>query len=118
MNSSPNISRAKINRQIRLGRDLIRIIDTGETLNLTSARLGIDTALIRLLAVLERSSDVDEIEAAILLDEFASSLARSLEGGDWGSDDGGAGTGEFAGDEGDAANVLVAVFAGETEFRA
>jgi hypothetical protein len=116
MHRRPNIAGRQINHQIRLLRVLIRVINTREALDLASARLGINTALIRLLGVLQRRSNVDEVEGSVLLDRLAGSLPVFLERRN--GRDNGRGTcfGELRGDEGNAGDVLVAVGAREAEF--
>ncbi len=60
---------------------------------------------------------MDQVEVTVLLDELARVLAGALERRDGGGDDRGAGSGELRGDEGDAADVLVAVLAAEAKLR-
>lgn len=106
-----------IDGKVGILRGLIRVIDTGEALDLATTSLGVDPALVSVLTVLERRVDVDEEEGATEVgDGLAGSLTRVLVGGDRGRDDGGTGAGEFACDEGDALDVGVAVFAAEAEF--
>lgn len=112
---APHTRLLNINRQIRLHRSLIRIIDAREALDFTIARLGVDTALISLLGVLEAGSDVHEVKASKLLDQLTSMSARVFEWCDWGSDDGCACASEFGCDECDAADVAGAVCAAEAE---
>lgn len=116
MHDVPHTLRLRIDDEIGLGRLLIRVVDAREALDLTSPRARIHAALIRLLRVLEGRGDVDEEEVAVLRDGVAGLLAGILERRDRGGDDGGAGLGEFGGDEGDALDVCVAVFAREAEF--
>ena len=118
MHSSPDIVTGHIHNQIRLLliRRLIRVIDTSETLDLTSTSSLVNPALVRLLAVLERRSDVHEVEGSVLLDHLAGRLAGSLEGSNGACDDSGAGTGKLGGNEADTLDILVAVFVGEAEF--
>ena len=71
----PDIADGQIDSQVRVGRDLVRVVDTGEALDLTSTCLGVDTALVVLLCPLERGSDVDEVEGAIPLNRLAGSLS-------------------------------------------
>ncbi|VUC36812.1 unnamed protein product [Clonostachys rosea] len=105
----------QVDNQIGLDGGLVRVVDTGEALDLAGAGLGVDTTAVGLLAVLERGGDVDEEEVAVLLDGLAGLAAGILEGGDGGGDDGGTGLGELGGDKGDAGDVEVAVLAGEAE---
>jgi hypothetical protein len=115
MHRAPHTRLLDINRQIRLRRSLIRIINAREALNLAISGLGVDTALIGLLGVLEASSDMYEVEGAELLDQFASVRTCVFEGCDGGCDDGCAGTSEFGCDECDAADVAGAICAAEAE---
>lgn len=104
-----------VDNQVGLGGVLVRVVHTGEALDLTIAGTRVDAALVRLLAVLERRGDVHQVEVTVLLHRLAGVLAGALEGGDRGGDDGGAGAGQLAGDEGDAADVPVAVLLGEAQ---
>jgi len=94
---------------------LVGVVDAGEALDLALAGGGVDAALVRLLANLERGGDVDEEEGAKLLDDLAGGLAAGLEGRDRGGDDGGTGPGQLRGHEADAVDVLLAVLAGEAK---
>lgn len=104
-----------INDEIRVLRSLIGIIDTSEALDLTAVGLGVDPALIRLLAVLEGSRDVDKEEGTGLGNGILGSLAGVLVRGNRSSNDGSTGLGELSGNEGDALDVGVAIFAAESE---
>ena len=116
MHRRPHIALGDVDDEIGLGRLLVRVVDTGEALDLAIACLGIDATPVRLLGELERRRHMHEVEATVLLDELAGRLSAVLEGRDGRGDDDGAGLCEFRGDEGDAADVAVAVFAGEAEF--
>lgn len=94
---------------------LVRVVNASEALDVTLASGGVDAALVGLLAVLERSGDVDEEEGAELLDDLARGVTAGLEGRDGSGDDGGAGLGQLGGDEADAVDVLLAVLAREAE---
>jgi hypothetical protein len=111
----PDVGLRNINSQISVLGRLIRVINTREALDLTRARLGVDTALVGLLAVLEGRSDVDKEERAVLLNEVLGRLAATLERCDRGSDDGGAGPCQLGRDEGDARDVCVAVLAAKAQ---
>lgn len=115
VNNRANTLLRSINNQISLSRSLIGVIDTSEALDLAATSTLVDTALVGLLAVLERSVDVNEEERARLGDGVTGILARFLVGGDGGGDDGGTGAGQLRGNEGNALDVGVAVFAGEAE---
>ena len=117
MDSRPHVILAGIHHQIRLLilRVLIRIIDTGETLDFARARTSVDPALVRLLAVLQRRGDVNEIETPVLLDQLTRSLARILERRDRGGNDSGAGACHLRRHPPDTLDVLVAVLAREAE---
>jgi hypothetical protein len=117
VNSSPDSLLAKVNNKLGLLalRSLVRVVNTGEALDLALASGGVDAALVGLLAVLEGSSDVDEEEVAELLDDLARGVAAGLEGCDGSGDHGGARLGQLRGDEPNAVDVLLAVFAGEAQ---
>ena len=117
MHDGPDGLLGGVDDQVGLGGGLVGVVDAGEALDLAGAGARVDAALVRLLAVFERCGDVDEVEVAVLLDQLAGVLARLLEGGDGRGDDGGAGAGQLRGDEGDAADVLVAVLLGEAQLR-
>jgi hypothetical protein len=95
MHCRPNITLTQINHQIRLLRILIRVVHTRETLNLASARLGINTTLIRLLGVLQGSSNMNQVKAAVLLNRLSRGLAVLLKRRNGGNDGRGTGLGEF-----------------------
>jgi hypothetical protein len=116
MHRRPHIRLGHINNQIRLLGLLIRIIHARETLDFARTRLGIHTPTIRLLRMFQRRSDMDEEERAVSLDRLAGRATRGLERRNGCSNGRGTGFGEFGGDKGNASNVFVAVFAGETEF--
>lgn len=88
VHNPPNALLLQINHQVRLLGRLIGVIHASETLDLARPRLGVDPPLVRLLAVLERSGDVHEVEVTILLHQLPGVLASLLEGGDGGSNDG------------------------------
>jgi hypothetical protein len=117
VNSSPDSLLAKVNNKLSLLalRSLVGVVNTGEALDLALAGGGVDAALVGLLAVLEGSGDVDEEEVAELLDDLARGVAAGLERCDGSGDHGGAGLGQLGGDEADAVDVLLAVFAGEAQ---
>ena len=107
-----------INGEVSVRRSLVGVVDTSETLDLATAGLGVDTALVGLFTVLEGSVDVDEEERATKVgDGLTGSLAGLLVGSDRGGDDSGTGTGQLTGNKGDALDVLVAVLAAETKLR-
>ena len=116
MNNAANTLLGDVDSEVSVRRSLVRVIDTGETLDLTSVSLGVDTALVGLLTVLERGVDVDEEERATQLgDGITGGLARVFVGGNGGGDDGGTGAGQLTSDERDTLDVLVAVLAGEAQ---
>lgn len=83
-----------IDGKISLGRRLIGVVDTSETLDLAAAGLGVDTALVGLLAVLEGSSNMDQEEvAASLGNSVTGGVAGLLVGSNRGGNDGGTGAG-------------------------
>ena len=67
MHRAPHASLLNINYQVRLRRDFIRIIHTSEPLDLPIPRLRIDASLIRLLGMLKRCGNMDELKITILL---------------------------------------------------
>ena len=95
MHSRPDVALGEVNSQVSVLGSLVRVVDTSEALDLAGACLGVDTALVGLLAVLERCGDVHEVEGSVLLDEVLGGLAGVLEGSDGRGDDGGAGLGKL-----------------------
>jgi len=90
----------QIHRQIRILRSLVRIVDSRESLDLSSSSLGEQSLSVGLLTVGQRSSDVDEEEVSSvgssgLLDDRSSGFSRVGVGSGRGSDDGGSGSGEL-----------------------
>ena len=107
-----------INGEVSVRRSLVGVVDTSETLDVATAGLGVDTALVGLFTVLEGSVDVDKEERATKVGNgLTGSLAGLLVGSDRGGDDSGTGTGQLTGNKGDALDVLVAVLAAETKLR-
>ena len=101
---------SKVDGQVRIGRLLVDIVNTGETLDLSVSRSLVKSSSVDLLAPLERGSNVDEevvtaLAGDLLLDGLSGSLVRS--GG--GSDDGGTGLGELGSNETNSKEVLVLV---------
>lgn len=91
----------EINGKVGIGRNFVLVVNSGESLDLTSSSLGVDTPSVGLLAEVERSGDVDEEEvsssSSSVLDDvglggFAGSFVRSDRGGN----DGSSGTREFS----------------------
>lgn len=116
VNNAAHALLGDVDGEVSVRRSLVRVIDTGEALDFTLAGLGVDTALVGLLAVLEGSVDMDEEEGAAQVgDGLTGGLAGVLVGSDGGGDDGGTGAGELTGHEGDALDVLVAVLAAEAQ---
>lgn len=116
VDSRPDGALAEVNGKVGLLRRLVRVINTGETLNLTASSLLIDTPAVGLLAVLERRGDVDKVERPELLNDLLGLGAGRCVGGDWCGNDGGTALGELGGDETNAVHVLVAVVLAEAEF--
>jgi len=104
-----------VDHQVRLHGRLVRVIDAGEALDLASARLLVDAALVCLLGILERRRHVDEVEVAVLLHQLPRVLSRRLKGGDGRRNDGRAGPRQLRRNKGDAGNVLVAVLLAEAQ---
>lgn len=117
MHDGPDVRLGQVDGEIGLLGRLVRVVDAGEALDLAAASAGVDAALVSGLAVLERGVDVDKVEGAVLLAELAGRLAALLEGSDGRSNDGSAGASQLRGDESDAADVDVAVLAGEAKLR-
>lgn len=106
-----------VDGDIGLGGSLVGVINASEALDFTTAGLGVDAALVGLLAVVEGSGDVDKEEGAGLGDDVTGSLARVLVRSNGSGDDSSTSAGELAGNEGDALDVLVTVLAAEAELR-
>ena len=118
MHNAADALLGNVNSEVSVRRSLVGVVDTSETLDLATAGLGVDTALVGLFTVLEGSVDVDEEERATKVgDGLTGSLAGLLVGSDRGGDDSGTGTGQLTGNKGDALDVLVAVLAAETKLR-
>lgn len=62
VNSRPDVRLGHIDDEVRILRVLIWVIDTSEALNLTSTCLGVYTAPVCLLGMLEGCGNVDEEE--------------------------------------------------------
>ena len=118
MHNAADALLGNVNSEVSVRRSLVGVVDTSETLDVATAGLGVDTALVGLFTVLEGSVDVDEEERATKVgDGLTGSLAGLLVGSDRGGDDSGTGTGQLTGNKGDALDVLVAVLAAETKLR-
>jgi len=122
-----------VERGSRLGRGLIGVADTSETLDLVALGRLVDALAIALFALLERCVHVDKVEATLLRDErlclqnqdkssnrhFLSYRADSVfyryldtglfVRGDGSTNNGSTGLGELRGDPGHAVDVDVAV---------
>ena len=116
MDDIPDTLRLRVDHEIGLFRTLVRIVDAGEAFDLAPPRFRVHAPLIRLLRILQGRRDVDEEETPVLTDRVPRLLTTVFERRDGRGDDGGAGFGEFGGDESDALDVFVAVFAGKAEF--
>lgn len=117
MNNRANIRLREVNSEVRVSRSLVRVINASEALDLAGTGSLVDAATVRLLGVLERSSNMDEEEGARLFDKLASLLAGFLKGGNGGGNDGSTGLGQLRGDKGNARDVEVAVGLAEAELR-
>jgi hypothetical protein len=84
---------AEVANEVGIGRLLVLVIDTGQTLDLTGASALVETLAVGLLAPLEGSSDVNEEEVASSLTDnsLLEGLARALVRCCWGGNDGGTG---------------------------
>lgn len=116
MHNVPDRLLACIHNQVRLGRVLVRVVNTRKSLDLTSARTLVHTLLICLLAVLEWGGYVDQVERTKLGHSLLCLGPGDAEWGDGSADNGGTGAGELSSDERDTLDVGVAILAGETEF--
>lgn len=115
MHNGADVLLLEVDNEVRLGRSLVGVIDTGEVLNLAVASGSVDTLAVSLLTVLKGSSNVDKEEGTGLLNEVTGSLASILKGSDRGGDDSGTGLGQLRGDESNALDVEVAVLASEAK---
>lgn len=95
MYCSPNIAARQINRQVCTGRRLIWVINTGEAFDLARSRLLVNAALVRLLRMLKRCSNVHEVERTVLLDRLPRRLPARLERRNWSDDSSSAGLGQL-----------------------
>lgn len=91
----------KVNSEISIRRNLVLVVDSSETLDLSSSGLGVNTSSVSLLAVFERGGDVNEEEVSsssstvlndVRFGEFSGSVVRS----DRSSDNGSSGTRELS----------------------
>ena len=117
MHDGADVLLLEVDNEVGLGRSLVRVVDTGEVLDLAVASSSVDTLAVGLLTVLEGSSNMDKEEGTGLLDEVTGSLAGILKRSNGGGNDCSAGLGQLGGDERDALDVEVAVLAGETKLR-
>lgn len=90
----------QIDLQVGIGRFLVRVIDPSEASDLPIARLGVDALTVRLLAVGERGSDVDEEEGSARGtsgrgNDVPCGLSRARVRRGRGGDDGGTGSGQL-----------------------
>ena len=120
VNSCADADLGQVNGQVglTLGRGLVRVVDTGEVLNLTTTSGGVDALAVGLLTLLERCGNVDEVERSVLLNKLTGVLSARLERCDGSGNDGGASLGQLAGNEANTANVGVAVLLVEAKLRA
>jgi hypothetical protein len=112
----PDIRLGHIDNEIRLLGRLVWVVDTSEALDLAGARSSINAAAIRLLGVLKRRCNVHEEERSVLLHRVLGRLSGLLEWRNGRDNCRCTSLGELCSDEGDAGNVLVAVFTREAEF--
>ena len=115
MDNAANSLLGDINSEVSVLRSLIRIINTSEALDLAGAGLGVDTALVGLLTVLQRSVDVDQEEGTVLGNGLTSGLPGVLVGGNGSGDNSSTGLGQLASNEGDTLDVGVAVLTAEAQ---
>jgi len=106
---------ANIHDKGRLDGILIRIVYPSKPLDFAIASTSVYPALVRLLAVLQRRGNMDEVHRPELLNGLLRLGTRVLKWGDGRGDDGSASAGQFSCDEGDALDVLVAVLPGEAK---
>ena len=118
MHNAADALLGNVNSEVSVRRSLVGVVDTSETLDLATAGLGVDTALVGLFTVLEGSVDVDKEERATKVGNgLTGSLAGLLVRSDGGGDDGGTGTGQFTSNEGNTLDVLVTVLTAEAQLR-
>lgn len=98
-----------VDSDIGLGRRLVRVVDTGEVLDLALASTGVETLPVVLLAVLQGGSDVDEEVVATRTsgrnDMIPCGGPRLLVRRGGGRDDSSTRTGEFCCDECDTLQI-------------
>ena len=116
MNDAPDALRLNIDSQVGAAGDLIGVIDTSETLDLTASGLGVDASLVGLLGIFEGGGDVDEEDGSSAADGLTGLLSAVLVRRNGGSNDGGTGLGELGSDESNTLDVLVTILSGESEF--
>jgi len=109
---------SEISGDVRVGRLLVDIVNTGEALDLAVSGSLVQSSSVDLLTVLQWCRDVDEVVVSArssdrLLDGLSGLFVWRSRGGD----DGRTGLGELGGDEGDSEEVLVLVFVGHAEVR-
>jgi hypothetical protein len=117
MNGTSDAGLLNINCQVGLLWNLIRIIDTGEALDLSISGFGIDTSLIGTFGMLERSSDVDEVEVTVFLNDLSSMLSGVLVWGNRGSNDGCTSPSKLRRNESDPTDVSGSISTAEAKFR-
>lgn len=129
MHNAMHILFTNINDQIWLLRNLIRIIDSCKSLDLTPSSPFVNPLPIRSFllkstispeqgayAVFEGSSNVNEIKISMLRNLITSGRSSVFKRGDRGRDHGGTGTSEFTTDKGYSCDVLGSIFARKAKF--
>lgn len=115
VHNAPNTLLRHIDDQIGVLGHLVRVVDSGESLDLTPAGFSIDTPLVGAFTVLKWRGNVDKEKGAHLGDRLARSLAGVLVGSNGRGDDCRTGLGELSRDKGDSLNVGVAVLSAEAQ---
>jgi hypothetical protein len=118
---------ANIHNQIRLRRNLIRIINSCKPFDFSSSGTRIDPLSIRFFlhqidgdgrySIFQRCGNMNQVETSILTDEILCGFSTRFERGDGSGYDCGAGACEFTTHETYTGDILCAVFAREAKFR-
>jgi hypothetical protein len=111
----PDVGLGDVDHEVGILRGLVWVVNPGEALDLTGTRLGVNTALVSLLGVLERCGNVDKEEGSVLLDCLLGSFSRVRKWRDGCNNRSRTGLGELCSNKSNASNVLVAVFSRESE---
>lgn len=116
-NNLGNALSSRVDSELGVLGDLIRIINTSEALDLALLGALVDTITVPCNGLLERSGNVDEEESTRLLNLLASLLASLLIGSNGGNNDTGAGSGQLSRDKAEAVDVDITLTFAEAELR-